>query len=233
MVDVCLGLKGATRLYGLLGRGEKEKPAGENPLIARRNAAKQAKQAKREAALAKQGKLQQHFAATTTASDGGGGDDKEGVVRLPPMGVILKDAEDANDNDDNNDDDGGGDGDDKNKTNKKKGAAKDDAVGKDRGNSAGEEVKSHAAQDEAAEEEGGGGGGGDAGNDNASLNSTDEQAKAMGLPALVSYKDLLAALDPDEDTLKLLVHDLTRKAMLDKDRLKEERDKVHRLVLVS
>ena len=34
IVDLCLGLKGATKLYGLLGKGEKER--GENPLLQRK-----------------------------------------------------------------------------------------------------------------------------------------------------------------------------------------------------
>ena len=77
-------------------------------------------------------------------------------------------------------------------------------------------------------EEGGGrkGTGETRNDDEVSMTSTDEMAKAMGLPQLVSYKDLLAALDPDPDTLKMIVHDLTRKAIHDKDKLKEERDKV-------
>ena len=119
-----------------------------------------------------------------------------GEVRLPPMGVALKDVEDKDANNNNEDD-------------------------------ADDEGKAVGEEDEGMEEGGGRKGTGETGNDDeVSMTSTDEMAKAMGLPQLVSYKDLLAALDPDPDTLKMIVHDLTRKAIHDKDKLKEERDKV-------
>ena len=188
IVDLCLGLKGATKLYGLLGKGEKER--GENPLLQRKKNAKAKKQQKEDEAAAKAKKDKEAEEEQKRKDEGG-------VVRLPPMGVALKDVEDK----------------DANNNNKK-------TTTDDEGKALGEE-------DEGMEEGGGRKGTGETGNDDeVSMTSTDEMAKAMGLPQLVSYKDLLAALDPDPDTLKMIVHDLTRKAIHDKDKLKEERDKV-------
>ena len=60
----------------------------------------------------------------------------------------------------------------------------------------------------------------------SSITSLEERAKALGLPMLVSYKDLLEAVRPDENMLSLLQDDLKRKVIHDNKRLKEERDKV-------
>ena len=60
----------------------------------------------------------------------------------------------------------------------------------------------------------------------SSVTSLEERAKALGLPMLVSYKDLLEAVRPDEKMLSLLQDDLERKVVHDNKRLKEERDKV-------
>ena len=91
-MDLCLGLKGATKLYGLLGKGEKER--GENPLLQRKKNAKAKKQQKEDEAAAKAKKDKEAEEEQKRKDEGG-------VVRLPPMGVALKDVEDKDANNNN------------------------------------------------------------------------------------------------------------------------------------